>query len=124
MTTFWIVIIVVAIIVSTINFAIAAARRKTPMVALVRGVAGLLSLLLAIGIIVGKAIVIQHPYFGWQDVFIGFGVFVFAVLWLPTYVERSQNASPKVTIQERAARPANATIRLRDVKSSADEWVN
>lgn len=124
MTTFWIVIIVVAIVVATINVALAAAHRKAPMVALVRGVAGLLSLLLAIGIVVGKAIVIQHPVLRWQDVFIGFGVFVFAVLWLPTYVERSQTSEPKATIQERAARPANATIRLRDVKTSTDEWVN
>lgn len=124
MTTFWIVIVIVAIVVATINFAIAAARRKTLIVAVVRGVAGLLSLLVAVGIVVGKAIVIQHPYLHAQDVFIGFGVFVFAVLWLPTYVERSRGEEPKVTLQQRAARPANATIRLRDVKSSADEWVN
>lgn len=124
MTTFWIIIVVVAIIVATINFAIAAARRKTPLVALVRGVAGLLSLLLAIGIVVGKAIVIQHPPLKWQDVFIGFGVFVFALLVLPTYVDRGKDTdAPKVTLQQRAARPANATIRLRDVKGS-DEWVN
>ncbi len=124
MTPFWIVITVVAIVVATINFSIAAARRKTLIVAVVRGVAGLLSLLVAVGIVVGKAIVIPHPPFTWQNVFIGFGVFVFAVLWLPTYVERSRGEEPKVTLQQRAARPANATIRLRDVKSSADEWVN
>lgn len=124
MTTFWIVIIIVAIVVATINFAIAAARRKTLVVAAVRGVAGLLSLLVAVGIVVGKAIVIQHPYLQAQDVFIGFGVFVFAVLWLPTYVERSRGEEPKVTLQQRAARPANATVRLRDIKPTADEWVN
>ena len=124
MTTFWIVIIVVAIVVATINFAVAAARRQQRMVALVRGAAGLLSLLLAVGIVVGKAIDIPHPLFTWQNVFIGFGVFVFAVLWLPTYVERSRGIEPKVTIQQRAARPANATVRLRDIKPSTDEWVN
>jgi hypothetical protein len=124
LTTFWIIIVVVAIIVATINFAIAAARRKSLVVALVRGLAGLLSLLLAVGIIVGKAIVIAHPFLAQQDVFIGFGVFVFAVLWLPSYVERSRGIKPDVTIQERAARPANATVRLRDIKPSTDEWVN
>jgi hypothetical protein len=123
LTTFWIIIIIVAVVVAIINFAIAAVRRKELMVALVRGLAGLLSLLLAAGILVGKAIVIQHPYLRAQDVFIGFGVFVFAVLLLPTYVERGRDTSPKVTIQERAARPVNATVRLRDAKSS-DEWVN
>lgn len=123
LTTFWIIIIIVAIVVAIINFAIAAVRRKELMVALVRGLAGLLSLLLVGGIIVGKAIVIQHPFLDRNNVFIGFGVFVFAVLWLPSYVERSRGAEPKVTIQERAARPVNATVRLRDAKSS-DEWVN
>jgi hypothetical protein len=45
------------------------------------------------------------------------------VLLLPSYVGRDEApGSPRVTLQQRAARPANATIRLRDAKT--DEWVN
>lgn len=122
MTAFWFVIVTLALIAGIINFAIAAARRKYPMVALVRGLAGALSLGAAVSIIVGKAVNIPHPFLTVQNVFIATGVFIFAVLVLPSYFERGTKDESKPTLQQRAARPANATIRLRD--ASTDEWVN
>ena len=121
-TPFWYVIITLGIIAAIINFALAFARRGHPLVVLVRVLAGFLSLVPPIGIIVGKTIAIRHPFLQASDVFIAFGVFVFAVLVLPTYFERSSANGPKMTMQQRAARPTNATVRLRDAKS--DEWVN
>ena len=121
-TPFWYVIITLGIIAAIINFALAFARRSQPLVALVRVLAGVLSLVPPIGIIIGKSIAIRHPFLQASDVFIAFGVFVFAVLVLPTYFERSGSSAPKMTMQQRAARPANATVRLRDAKS--EEWMN
>lgn len=122
MIAVWSIIVAMCIIAAIINFSIAAARRKQPMVALVRGLAGLVSLAAVAGIIVGKSLNIPHPYLDWRNVLLGFGIFVFAVLLLPTYADRSAKDAPKVTMQQRAARPANATIRLRD--AGTDEWVN
>jgi len=121
-TPFWYVIITLGIIAAIINFALAIARRRHPLMVLVRVIAGILSLVPPVGIVVGKTIAIRHPFLQASDVFIAFGVFVFAVLVLPTYFERSGQDAPKMTMQQRAARPANATVRLRDAK--ADEWVN
>ena len=122
MTAFWYVIVTLGIITAVINFAIAFARRKQPMVALVRGLAGVVSLVPPIGIVVGKALAVQHPSLQAKDVFIATGVFIFAVLLLPSYAERGAKDTAKPTLQQRAARPANATVRLRD--AGADEWVN
>lgn len=123
MIFFWYIIIALGCIAAVINFGIAASRRKQPVVAGVRVVAGLVSLAVSIGIIVGKAFRLAHPYLQWQEVIIGFGVFIFAVLLLPSYVGKDgSEVGTKVTLQQRAARPANATIRLRDAHS--DEWVN
>ncbi len=123
MSPFWYLITGLGVLAAIINFSIAAARRKEPMVALARGVAGLVSLIAAIGIIVGKDVVHYHPGFGltWQTVIIVFGVFVFIVLVAPSYVGRDEKATAN-PIQERAARPVNATIRLRE--KGSDEWVN
>ena len=122
MTAFWYVIVTLGIITAAINFAIAFGRRKQPMVALVRALAGVVSLVPPIGIVVGKALAVPHPSLQAQQVFIATGVFIFAVLLLPSYAERGTKDTSKPTLQQRAARPANATVRLRDV--GADEWVN
>jgi cytochrome c biogenesis protein CcdA len=122
-TPIWYAIVALGIIAAIINFSIAAVRRKQAMVALVRILAGVVSLAVSVGIVLGKAFRLQHPTLQWQEVVIGFGVFIFAVLLLPSYVGREDSsAGKKVTLQQRAARPANATIRLRDANS--DEWVN
>jgi hypothetical protein len=122
-TLFWYIIVALGCIAAVINFSIAASRRKQPVVAGVRVLAGLVSLAVSIGIVVGKAFRLEHPVLQWQEVIIGFGVFIFAVLLLPSYVGKEESEmGNKATLQQRAARPANATIRLRDAKS--DEWVN
>jgi hypothetical protein len=121
---FWPLITSLAILAALINFGIAYSRRKTPIVLLVRVVAGLASLLLGLVIILGKSLQLHPPFpLEWQTVFAATGVFIFVVLWLPSYVERNTEASGHKTMQERAARPANATVRLRDTRGS-DEWVN
>lgn len=122
MTAVWYIVVALGILAAIINFGIAVARRSQPMVMVVRALAGLVSLGVAVGVVLGKAERIAHPYLEAQYVFIGLGVFVFAVLLLPSYVDRGDKATPKVSMQQRAARPANATVRLRD--ASADEWVN
>ena len=67
--------------------------------------AGLVSLAVSLGIIIGKAFRLQHPALQWQEVVIGFGVFIFAVLLLPSYVGRDDSEqAPKLTLQQRAAR--------------------
>jgi hypothetical protein len=121
-TPFWYFIVALGCLAAVINFSIAFSRRKQTMVAFVRVLAGLVSLAVSIGIILGKAFRLSHPVLQWQEVVISFGVFIFAVLLLPSYVGRDSEAAPKMTLQERAARPANATVRLRNMKS--DEWVN
>lgn len=124
MTSFWYVIFALGVLAAIINLSIAVVRRKRVVAASVRGLAGLLSLALAVGIVLGKLVLHAHPPFvlQWQTVFIGTGVFVFAVLWLPSYVDSGTKPGETVTMQERAARPANATVRLQN--SGADEWVN
>lgn len=121
MAVFWYVIILVGILAAIINFSLAVSRRSQPMVALVRALAGVVSLVPPVGVIVGKFVVGAHLPSGlnWQTILIATGVFIFAVLLLPTYVDKEK---PKVSLQERAARPANATIRLE--KTGGDEWVN
>jgi hypothetical protein len=118
---FWYIIIVLGILAAIINFSLAASRRSQPMVALVRALAGVVSLVPPIGVLVGKFVLDAHvpSQVSWQTILIATGVFVFAVLLLPTYVDKEK---PKVSLQERAARPANATVRLE--KTGGDEWVN
>jgi hypothetical protein len=116
-----------AFLAAAINFVIAISRRQYPIVALVRGLAGLASLALGVLVILGKALqwreaLLPTVNLQWQEVFIATGVFIFAVLWLPSYVERGSRAPARTSIQQRAARPANATVRLR--KPGSDEWVN
>jgi hypothetical protein len=117
-----------AILAAIINFGIAISRRQYALVALVRTLAGLASFVLAAGIVLGKALGL-HLFqalnlldLQWSTVFIATGVFVFIVLWFPAYVERASRVPASPSIQERAARPAKATVRLQ--RSGPDEWVN
>jgi len=121
-TPFWYAIVTLCVIAAIINFIFAYARRKHPMMALVRGGAGAVSLALALGIIVGKVLEIPHADLTRENVFIAVGVFIAIVFLVPSYIEKANGEGPKVSIQERAARPVKATVRLRDVRS--DEWVN
>jgi hypothetical protein len=129
MTAFWYLITALGLIAATINFVLAGLRRQQIMVALVRGAAGVVSLALSIGIVFGKMEHIRPPFpLEWQTVFIATGVFVFAVLFLPSYLDKStaseEEEMKKMTLQQRAARPAKATIRLQNTGSGSDEWVN
>ncbi|HEU5346976.1 MAG TPA: hypothetical protein VFU63_00050 [Ktedonobacterales bacterium] len=124
MTAFWYVISGLGLLAAIINFSLAVARRSQPMIALVRAVAGVVALALPVVILIGKLVVHAHPPFPleWPTVFIATGAFVFAVLLLPSYVDKSE----KATLQERAermVRPAKATIRL-EKPGVGDEWVN
>lgn len=127
LSMFWPTITTLAVLAAVINFAIAISRRKYPLIALVRAVAGSASLALALLIIFGRAFQIKEAIspglqLEWQTVFIATGVFIFAVLWIPSYIERSSRAPTRASIQERAARPAKATVRLQ--RTGTDEWVN
>ena len=86
MTPFWFwAIVALCALAAVINFILAYARRKHPTVALMRGAAGAVSLLVAVGIILGKVIAIAHPYLTRENVFIGVGVFIALVFFLPSY---------------------------------------
>jgi membrane protein YdbS with pleckstrin-like domain len=124
-TAFWYVISGIGILAAIINLSLAFARRAQPMVALARTIAAIVALSLPVTILIGKLIVHAHPPFAldWQTVFIATGAFVFAVLLLPSYVDKSEK---KETLQERAervVRPTNATVRL-EKPTVGDEWVN
>lgn len=121
MTPFWIAIVVLGVLAAIVNFAIAAMRRDEPMVLAVRALAGLVSLIAAVGIVVGKEASLVPFLLDWPVKLIAAGIFVFAVLFLPSIVGKKSD-TPEVTLQQRAARPTNATVRLRD--QGADEWVN
>ena len=122
MTAFWYMIVALGVIAAIVNFGFAIVRRKQVVVAAVRAIAGVFSLACVAGIVIGKALHLQHPYLQAQFVFIGFGIFVFLVLVLPSYADRGSDVEKHISLQQRAARPANATIRLRD--GATDEWVN
>ena len=112
-----------ALIAALINFGVAISRRNFPMVALVRSIAGLVCLGLATFIIAGKNLGFHPPVsLKLEEVFIGAGVFVFLVLWLPSQFERNSEAPQRPTLQERAARPARATVRLQ--QTIPEDWIN
>jgi hypothetical protein len=121
MTTFWIAIIALGILAAIVNFAIAAMHRDEPMMMAVRALAGLVSLIAAVGIVVGKEANLMPIRLDWPVKLIAAGVFVFGVLFLPSIFGKKSGA-PEVTLQQRAARPTNATVRLRE--QSVDEWMN
>ncbi|GAC1452590.1 MAG: hypothetical protein PVSMB4_13090 [Ktedonobacterales bacterium] len=127
MTAFWYVIIAVGTLAAVINFSIGWAHRERSMPALVRFAAGAVSLLTAVGVVVTKVALHMHLPAAIEGpdankyVFIVAGLFIGATLMLPAYVERSGGTTEGVTMQQRAARPANATVRLQ---KNTDEWVN
>lgn len=121
MTPFWIAIIALGFLAAIVNFTLAAMHRDELMVLGVRALAGLVSLIAAVGIVVGKEANLVHVLLDWPVKLIAAGVFVFAVLFLPSIVGK-KSGEPEVTLQQRAARPTNATVRLRE--QSADEWMN
>lgn|SRR5487761_1976522 len=121
MTPFWIVIIALGVLAAIINFAIAASHRDEPMVVAVRILAGIVSLVASVGIVVGKEANLVPVILPWPLKLIAAGVFVFAVLFVPSTIGKSSETA-EVTLQQRAARPTNATVRLRE--QGADEWVN
>ncbi|HEX9036516.1 MAG TPA: hypothetical protein VF808_05945 [Ktedonobacterales bacterium] len=121
-TPFWILIIALALIAAAVNFAIGASRRAEPVVFGVRMAAGLASVAAAAFIILAKLANIMPVLLHWPERLTMAGVFIFAVLFVPSIVERNREQTAAPTIQERAARPANATIRLRDASDS--EWIN
>lgn len=125
---FYPLITALAVLAAIINFALAVSRRQYLLVVLVRTVAGLASLVPAAVIVFGQALglhifqALNLRDLQWSTVFIATGVFVFIVLWFPSYVERATHVPAAPSIQERAARPAKATVRLQ--RSGPDEWVN
>ena len=121
-------IFILALLAALINFTIAVSRRQYPMVVLVRVLAGLVGLAVSVAIILNQVMEL-HIFqrvnlvdLSWSTVFIATGVFVFLVLWFPSYVERGSQAPARPSIQEKAVRPAKATVRLQ--RSGPDEWVN
>jgi hypothetical protein len=121
-TAFWMIIIALAIIAAAVNFAIGASHRGEPVIFAVRLAAGSISLVAVVVIIYGKLANLMPVLLTWPERILMAGLFVFAVLFIPSVVERNRAQTVEPTIQERAARPANATIRLKE--SGADEWVN
>lgn len=125
--TLYYIIVVVGLIVAAINFVLGWAHREKPVSALVRFAAGLVGVALAVGVIVTKLIMNMHlqtSIAGIEPVyviFIGAGIFIGATLMLPSYVERGSAPATTPSLQERAVRPVNATVRLQ---KNTDEWVN
>lgn len=125
--TFYYIIMVVGVLAAIINFTLGWAHREKMTTALVRFAAGVVSLIPPVGFVITKLILQVHLPAGFngpsaqQYVFIVAGLFIGATLMLPAYIERGGAAVQPPTIQERAARPVNATIRLQ---KNTDEWVN
>lgn len=125
--TLYYIIVVVGLLVAAINFALGWAHREQAINAVVRFAAGLIGVVLAVGVIVTKLVMNMHlqtEIAGIQPVyviFIGAGIFIGATLMLPSYIEKNGAPEAGPSLQERAVRPANATIRLQ---KNTDEWVN
>jgi hypothetical protein len=119
-------IIAVGMIVAIINFSLAWAHRERRLQALVRFVAGVVSLVPPVGILLAELALqmnlrpVNHDPNLPKYVFIAAGLFIGGTLMLPAYIERSGDASQGLTLQQRAARPANATIRLQ---KNGDDWL-
>jgi hypothetical protein len=125
--TFYYIITAVGVLAAIINFTLGWAHRDKVLQAAVRFAAGVVSLVPPVGFVVVKLILNQHlpaaingpraPQF----VFLAAGIFIGGTLMLPAYIERGSGETEAPSIQERAARPANATVRLQQ---TLDEWVN
>jgi hypothetical protein len=125
--TFYYIITAVGTLAAIINFSLGWAHRDKMLQAVVRFTAGVVSLIPPVGFIIAKLILNQHlpPFINGprapQFVFIAAGLFIGGTLMLPAYIERGSAEAEAPSIQERAARPANATVRLQ---KTLDEWVN
>jgi hypothetical protein len=125
--TLYYIIVVVGLIVAAINFVLGWAHREKPIHTLVRFAAGLVGVALAVGVIITKLVMNMHlqtAIAGVQPVyviFIGAGIFIGATLMLPSYIEHNDEPEAGPSLQERAVRPVNATVRLQ---KNTDEWVN
>lgn len=127
MTAFWYFIVAIGLLATVINFALAAGRRDRPLYAGVRALAGVVSLAVSVGIVVSKAVLGMHMPASFQGtdprafVIIATGLFIGGTLMLPAYIERGNGERQGPNLRERAARPANASIRL---ERDSDQWVN
>jgi hypothetical protein len=125
--TLYYVIVVVGLIVAAVNFVLGWAHREKLVHTLVRFAAGLVGVALAVGVIVTKLVMNMHLQTGIAGIqpvyviFIGAGIFIGATLMLPSYIEHNDAPEAGPSLQERAVRPVNATVRL---KKNTDEWVN
>jgi len=124
---FWYLLIAIGTLAAIINFSLGWAHRARLTGALVRFAAGLISLALAVGVIVTKLVLNLHLPAAMDLLrvnrygFIAAGLFIGATLMLPSYVDRPPSETTTPTLQQRAARPINATVRLQ---KNSDEWVN
>jgi hypothetical protein len=121
------IIVAVGALAAIINFSLAWAHRDRPLQAIVRVVAGVVSLVPPVGVLLSQLALLIHlrpvnhdPSLA-KYVFIAAGLFIGGTLMLPAYLERAREETPRPTLQERAARPVNATVRLQ---KNSDEWVN
>ncbi len=127
MEPLYVAIIAVGTLVAIINFVIGWVNRAQPLRATVRFIAAAVSLLVPVGLLLSKLALQLNLRPASHDpnlrsyIFIGAGLFVGATLMLPAYIERGGAEPTGPTIQERAARPAKATIRL---ERNTDSWVN
>lgn len=124
---FWYLLIAIGTLAAIINFGLGWVHRGRLAGALVRFSAGIISLALVVGVIITKLVLDVHLPVGMEALrvnrygFIAAGLFIGATLMLPSYVDRQSGETASPTLQERAARPANATIRTQ---KNSDEWVN
>lgn len=124
---FWYLLIAIGTLAAIINFTLGWMHRARLAGALVRFAAGIISLALVAGVIVTKLVLdihlpealsaLQVNRYG----FIAAGLFIGATLMLPSYVDRPSGDAATPTLQERAARPAKATVRMQQ---QGDEWMN
>lgn len=124
---FWYLLIAIGTLTAIINFGLGWAHRERLAGALVRFAAGIISLALVVGVVITKLILDIHLPAGMELLrvnrygFIAAGLFIGATLMLPSYVDRQTGEANAPTMQQRAARPANATVRTQ---KNSDEWVN
>lgn len=124
---FWYLLIAIGTLAAIINFTLGWIHRSRVAGALVRFSAGIVSLALVTGVIVTKLVLDIHLPAALSALqvnrygFIAAGLFIGATLMLPSYVDRPNGEASAPTLQERAARPANATVRMQQ---NSDEWMN
>jgi hypothetical protein len=122
----WYITIAIGVLAAIINFSLGWAHRSRPLHAGVRLLAGIVSLGLAVGVVVTKLILNLHLPAALEGpganeyVFIAAGLFIGGALMLPAYIDRDSGESQGPSLQQRAARPANATVRLQ---KNSDEWL-